>query len=45
MKKAVLLATVFCGALGLTSCCRIVDCCFEDPCAPRPCNQIGRAHV
>ncbi|WP_348663723.1 small cysteine-rich outer membrane protein [Chlamydia vaughanii] len=38
MKKAVLLAAVCCGVFGLSSCCRIVDCCFEDPCAPKSCN-------
>ncbi len=32
MKKAVVLAAL-CGVLGLSSCCRIMDCCFEDPCA------------
>lgn len=32
MKKAIVLAAI-CGVLGLSSCCRIVDCCFEDPCS------------
>lgn len=35
MKKAVLLAAA-CSILGLSSCCRVVDCCFEDPCVPTP---------
>ncbi|AAD18698.1 9K cysteine-rich outer membrane protein [Chlamydia pneumoniae TW-183] len=38
MKKAVLIAAMFCGVVSLSSCCRIVDCCFEDPCAPSSCN-------
>ncbi|EPP35465.1 small cysteine-rich outer membrane protein omcA [Chlamydia ibidis] len=37
MKKAILLAAA-CGIFGLSSCCRIVDCCFEDPCAPASCS-------
>ncbi|MEF9496624.1 MULTISPECIES: small cysteine-rich outer membrane protein [Chlamydia] len=41
MKKAVLLAAVCCGVVGLSSCCRIVDCCFEDPCAPKSCNPCN----
>ncbi|AHK62891.1 Small cysteine-rich outer membrane protein OmcA [Chlamydia avium] len=44
MKKAVLLAAVCCGVLGLSSCCRIVDCCFEDPCVPKcnPCEMMKK---
>lgn len=32
MKKAVVLVALL-SACGLTSCCRVVDCSFEDPCA------------
>ncbi|SPN73677.1 9 kDa cysteine-rich lipoprotein,Chlamydia cysteine-rich outer membrane protein 3 [Chlamydia serpentis] len=43
MKKAVLIAAMFCGVVGLSSCCRIVDCCFEDPCAPcNPCEAMRK---
>ncbi|WP_201456668.1 small cysteine-rich outer membrane protein [Chlamydia sp. 17-3921] len=38
MKKAVLIAAIF-GLFSLSSCCRIIDCCFEDPCSlPSVCN-------
>lgn len=41
MKRAILLATMCCGVFGLSSCGRIIDCCFEDPCAPKcnPCEK------
>lgn len=37
MKKTALLAAL-CSVVSLSSCCRIVDCCFEDPCAPIKCS-------
>lgn len=37
MKKTALLAAL-CSVVSLSSCCRIVDCCFEDPCAPIQCS-------
>lgn len=39
MKKVILLAMLV-GVTGLSSCCRIVDCCLEDPCAiSLPCSE------
>lgn len=34
MKKYVLVTLVALSTLGLGSCCRFLDCCFEDPCNP-----------
>lgn len=46
MKKAVLLAAIF-GIFSLSSCCRIIDCCFEDPCSlPSscvPCKNVSNS--
>lgn len=43
MKKAVLLAAIF-GIFSLSSCCRIIDCCFEDPCSlPSSCAPCKNA--
>ncbi|ANH78353.1 small cysteine-rich outer membrane protein [Candidatus Chlamydia sanziniae] len=45
MKKAVLLAAIVGSVFSLSSCCRIVDCCFEDPCAPssyNPCEALKK---
>lgn len=38
MKKAVVLVALL-SACGLTSCCRMIDCTFEDPCAPAACGS------
>lgn len=32
MRKLLLSSIIICGALGVSSCCRILDCCYEDPC-------------
>ncbi|WP_213358031.1 small cysteine-rich outer membrane protein [Chlamydiifrater phoenicopteri] len=40
MKKVILFSALVASVFGLSSCCRIIDCCFEDPCMScNPCEE------